>query len=341
MAQDPAEIHDRISIGGIKLSPELAQFSCFFSKSDPDFLISLLRAIAGRQINIIYFSLTDAGDLRNLHVVVEAVHQSAVAALLPSSGVQDKQPGQQLNSVGTVTIFPHRNSLNLLGRVLSTCGTGPLALTGLLTSISALSFTAPYPKLDDTVAALTTLLELPENHAPFRPQSILVNMVETVAVYWEPVIRVYGIDIVKDVALLELTFRPEDMALLGHRLMEFQEEGRGFIMVLLETATNGNLRICLALKREVATRFRLHLENHVGKDYILSVRLTEPVEVLFFHGPHFQDRYGIVEALFRALDPQEISLYLVGCTGTSVYLVVGEGKAARTREMLAGDFVVP
>ncbi|SHO49534.1 hypothetical protein [Desulfopila aestuarii] len=340
MPKGPAEIHDRISIGGIKLSPELAQFSCSCPKNDPNFLTSLLQAIAGQQINIVYFSLTDAGDNFNLSFCIEAVHHPNVVGLFPHFDYQVSQV-QHLDSVGTVTIFPHRNSLNLLGRVLATCGADNLSIFGLLTSISALSFTAPYSSLDDTVTKLTTLLDLPDNHAPFRPQSILVNMVETVAVYWEPVIRVYGIDIVKDVALLELTFRPEDCALLGQLLMQFKEEGRGFVMVLLETTATGNLRIYLALRQEVATRFHQQLENFTQKDYTLSARLTEQVEVLFFHGPHFQDRYGIVEALFRSVNQQEITLHLVGCTGTSVYLVVGDGEATRARDMLAGDFVVP
>jgi len=340
MPKGPAEIHDRISIGGIKLSPELAQFSLSCPKNDPNFLSLLLQAIAGQQINIVYFSLTDADDNFNLSFCVEAIHRPAVVSLLPHCNCQVNQV-QHPDSVGTVTIFPHRNSLNLLGRVLSACGTDTLSISGLLTSISALSFASPYPNLDDTVEKLITFFDLPENHAPFKPQSILVNMVETVAVYWEPVIRVYGIDIVKDVSLLDLTFRPEDTAFLGHVLMELKEEGRGFIMVLLETAGDGILRLCLALRPEISTKLSHRLENFTSKDYTLAVKQTEPVEVLFFHGPHFQDRYGIVEALFRSLDRQEITLYLVGCTGTSVYIVVGNGEAARARDMLAGDFVVP
>lgn len=340
MPKGPAEIHDRISIGGIKLSPELARFSCGFPKNDPNFLISLLQKIAGQQINILYFSLTSSGEEFHLSFCVEAIHSSAVIGLVPHSDDQITQ-AQHFDSTGTVTLFPHRNSLNLLGRVLTTCDSDTLAISGLLTSISALSFTAPFQSLDSSATKLTTLFDLPENHAPFKPQSILVDMVETVAVYWEPVIRIYGIDIVKDVALLELTFRPEETAFLGRLLMELQVEGRGFIMVLLETTGHGSLRICLAMRPEVATKLRHHLENFTTKDHTLDVGLTTQVEVLFFHGPHFQDRYGIVDTLFRSLDQQEITLHLVGCTGTSVYLVVGDGEAPRARDMLAGDFVVP
>lgn len=340
MLNDPAEIQKRINIGGIKLSPELAQFSCSRRKTDPCFLVPLLQTIAQHKVNIVYFSLSDSPDEVNLTFCVEAVHRATVHATLGNSIVRVEQLQHQ-DSAGTVTLFPHKNSLNLLGRVFATCGSRSLAISGLLTSISALSFLTPYSFLDDTVAALTTMLELPENHAPFRPQSVLVNMVETVAVYWEPIIRVYGFDVRKDVSLVEITFRAENTQALGHTLLELREQDMGFIMVLLETTGDGNLRLCLVLKPEIAEKCRDHLENSVQKGYTLAVKVIEPVEVLFFHGPHFQDRYGIVEALFRSLDQQQIALHLVGCTGTSVYLVVGAGEAERAREMLSRDFVVP
>ena len=340
MSKGPAEVHDRISIGGIKLSPELSQFSCSYPQDTPTFFTPLLKAIADEQINIVYFSLTNSGEVLNLHFCVEAIHRPAVENLLLPYEYKVCNI-RTLPSIGTVTVFPHRNSLNLLGRVLTACGPEPLSISGLLTSISALSFTAPYEMLDDIVAKLTNLFDLPENHAPFRPQSILVNMIETRAVYWEPVIRVYGIDVMKDVTLLDLSFSAQDMLLLGKLLTEHSENDRGFIMVLLEAARDGIHRMILAMHRGAAKRLVDHLENCQQKGYTPPITTTEKLEVLFFHGPHFQDRYGIVEALFRSFAKQDITLHLVGCTGTSVYLVVGDGESARARDMLAGDFIVP
>lgn len=164
---------------------------------------------------------------------------------------------------------------------------------------------------------------------------------ETIAVYWEPLIRVYGFDIRKDTALLELDFRPETAACWGQRIESLAGSVSGFIMMLLQHIDAETTRVCLALKQNLAADCLRELEKFDRNGYKGTIRIHQPVDILFFHGPHFQDRYGIVDAVFQAIDPQIISLHAVGCTGTSVYLVVGAGQAEPAREMLAAGFTVP
>lgn len=164
---------------------------------------------------------------------------------------------------------------------------------------------------------------------------------ETIAVYWEPLIRVYGFDIRKDTALLELDFRPGTAACWGQRIESLAGSVSGFIMLLLQQIDAETTRICLALKQDQVADCLRELEKSAGNEYKGTIRIHQPVDILFFHGPHFQDRYGIVDAVFQAIDPQKISLHAVGCTGTSVYLVVGVGQAEPAREMLAAGFTVP
>ena len=57
-----------------------------------------------------------------------------------------------------------------------------------------------------------------------------------------------------------------------------------------------------------------------------SLQTIAPVELIYLHGPHFQDRYGIAEAALSPLQKADIPILAAGCSGTSVYIVVPENR---------------
>ncbi|WP_136807827.1 hypothetical protein [Desulfosediminicola flagellatus] len=164
---------------------------------------------------------------------------------------------------------------------------------------------------------------------------------ETIAVYWEPVIRVYGIETRVDVAFIELNFPLDELDFHGSNIEKLAGTCNDFIMVLLQYVDQKSAKICIALKVQYAKTLYHHLDRLAEKGYKVTVHLKEHVDMVFFHGPHFQDRYGIAETAFRVLDLETVSLLAVGCTGTSVYLVVNNGEADLARHMLSKGFIIP
>ena len=165
---------------------------------------------------------------------------------------------------------------------------------------------------------------------------------ETIAVYWEPVIRVYGFDIREDAALIELDFPLSAAACWGHGVESLAGSSPpGFLLLLLQYVDTDTARICIAVKQEHAAGCLRELEKFTPFGDKKTIRIHQPVDILFFHGPHFQERYGIAAAVFQAIDPQNVTLHCVGCTGTSVYLVVDAGQAEQARAMLSASFTVP
>jgi len=77
---------------------------------------------------------------------------------------------QVIHGVGTLTLFPHRRSLALLGRVVEILGQSGMSIHSLCTSISALAINIDFVLLDQAVEVLEKIVELPQNHAPFRPE---------------------------------------------------------------------------------------------------------------------------------------------------------------------------
>ena len=71
-----------------------------------------------------------------------------------------------------------------------------------------------------------------------------------------------------------------------------------------------------------------------------SLQTIAPVALIYLHGPHFQDRYGIAEAALSPLQKADIPVLATGCSGTSVYIVVHENRADEAATCLAETFVI-
>lgn len=91
-------------------------------------------------------------------------------------------------------------------------------------------------------------------------------------------------------------------------------------------------------------------ENHSGRHQIeqgaqgqiaTSLAVDFPVEMISFHGPHFQDRDGIANVAFGVLAKAEIRILAAGCTGTSIYMVVPDNMGGSAIQLLEKVFEVP
>lgn len=164
---------------------------------------------------------------------------------------------------------------------------------------------------------------------------------ETIAVYWEPIIRVYGFEVIPDTSLIQVNLPVEQADYWGKQVEALQKTGTTFIMAVLQMIDTTTVSICLLLRSDSADECLARIENADTDQNKTSIKFERSVDVIFFHGPHFQDRYGIADAAFRVLGKHNISLLAAGCTGTSIYLVTTAGAGATARNLLAEAFVVP
>ncbi len=78
-------------------------------------------------------------------------------------------------NVGTLSIFPHHSNLKLLGVSFYLLSKVRLPLYGMASSISSLTFITDYSLLDEAVTTLLEYMDLPANHAPFRPETHVIQ----------------------------------------------------------------------------------------------------------------------------------------------------------------------
>jgi hypothetical protein len=65
------------------------------------------------------------------------------------------------------------------------------------------------------------------------------------------------------------------------------------------------------------------------------------VELVLFQGPHYGERFGIVDASLQALAAKGLNLLASACSGSCVYLVVPQGTADDVVSALSDSFDVP
>ena len=154
----------KLAVGGIKLSPELIQIHLLPGSAAA--VNQVFRRLADFRVNLTLVSLEAmAGPLTGVFTIFAEDRLSAESALQPFRGAFEL-----LSPVGALTIFPHHSQPALIGGLLAVLGAAGLPVYGLASSLSALTVTTDYRLLDQAVAAVCRLVDLPDNHAPFRPE---------------------------------------------------------------------------------------------------------------------------------------------------------------------------
>jgi hypothetical protein len=164
---------------------------------------------------------------------------------------------------------------------------------------------------------------------------------ETVAIYWEPQIKTYGFQVVKELALFNFAL-PAQMPASWDRAMETIDNGHNRFHLLCgqlnETADIDLMLLCESAQCDSFAR-QVEAELPVAKS--CPRQMICPVELLFFQGPHFGDRFGIADFTYRALRNHADYLLAAVFSSASIYLVLPEGLAGEAKKRLTAAFRIP
>lgn len=163
---------------------------------------------------------------------------------------------------------------------------------------------------------------------------------ETIAVYWEPKIRVYGLTQETGLSLYTLLFPAERLSYWGGVVAKLEGQGGKFELVNVQSASSATMQLCLIPVEKHGVDVGRVLEASLENEKSTFLNHTAPVEMIYLHGPHFQDRYGIAEAALTPLHRAKIPILSSGCAGTSVFIVVSENRAQEAAACLSETFVL-
>lgn len=157
---------------------------------------------------------------------------------------------------------------------------------------------------------------------------------ETIAIYWEPVIKTYGIEERTGLSLATVPLRIEKPDPRPLRYLEAAKNCDNVVIIFASPCPDGGVRLHLLFDGAPPPT-----ANSIDPPPWMQVEA--PVELVYFHGPHYGDRYGIADAALGALTDAKVPLKAMTCSGASVYMVLREGDARRAGKALSRAFVVP
>ncbi len=165
--------------------------------------------------------------------------------------------------------------------------------------------------------------------------------VETIAVYQEERVKVYGITEKADLALAILRFPAANTEIWGQRIANLGHSLKRFELVTCHPGRDNTIEMHLLVDRADAVRVHRAIKDAVKNEPDSECFLEQPVDVLFLFGPHFQDRFGIVNIAFTALCRNHIDILVCGCAGTSMYFVTPSAQAQQGARILTDTFLIP
>ncbi|MDM8515864.1 hypothetical protein QUF76_06660 [Desulfobacterales bacterium HSG16] len=158
---------------------------------------------------------------------------------------------------------------------------------------------------------------------------------ETIAVYWESVIKTYGFQEACDLVLVNCDIR--EIGHLGEVLIDSQIESLKFALIQ-DIGSKMIFRCVVEQKAEAQVlEFFKDLEQ---TGIINGVNRQASVGLITFHGPHFGDRYGIAGAVYDALDGK-INLIGAGFSGSVITLVMASREITDAKKLLSEAFEIP
>ena len=163
---------------------------------------------------------------------------------------------------------------------------------------------------------------------------------ETVAMYWEPRIKTYGFQVVKGLTLLKYVLSADKAMQWERALVRPGVYEDRFSLFCAQLNKASDLDLLLLCRPEQGSALDRHIEAEIPAAADRR-RVISPVELLFFQGPHFGDRFGIADFTYKALKEQSDLLLAAVFACASVHLILPEGAADKTKTMLDAAFRIP
>ncbi len=335
------QVLSKIKVGGLKILEEGAGVASSFPVGAQHLMKGICSPLARNKINLTYLSHV-AGAFGQEDYTVFCTDLAAGMTSFTQVKSHTSSSGHVSLHAPTciISLYPHNKRSDIKGGFIRALGRARVMVLSLASSPSAISAVLSSQAKDRAMERLFSIFQFSgystpaEFYAMQRPPEALVR--EVVAAYQEKVIKIYQLIQQTDLDLWSFSI-PSSMILenLGSALMAMGERGLKipFLVALPGPEDRFIGSFCTAMERgeEVASL----LEDHIP---VIPPDRLSPMAALFFHGPHFGDRYGIADTLVKALERVKVSLVALSCTVSSISLIIRHKDLSAAVQVLTETF---
>lgn len=306
----------QISINGIRLGPGMVRVGQRFAYGQST--VPIYQTLSLQRINMVCAGLHCLDNRIDFSGCLESGHKETAARIQKGS--------PDLPEVSLVSIYPHRGSLQVPAVLIRMLARGNISFFHLVSSHAVVCVVIESCHQDRLITLLETAFDLPPSHTPYLQEidqnitRFLKKYPETRATYVEEKIKTYGIQVTFGLALYQVRCSQDQLAAV-YVYMEGLDSKFYFM-----SAMPGPAKM---------VEFFFLTDPDAGGTPSMTV------DLICFYGPHFGDRYRILQTALNCLDIDQVPLLLAGCTGASISLVVPAGKGRAADNALARGFGVP
>jgi hypothetical protein len=163
---------------------------------------------------------------------------------------------------------------------------------------------------------------------------------ETIAIYSESIISTYGFNLLERLIMghVEVTF--DQMRRWGAFLRDIAHEP-AFRLVWAQRCRSDRIKFCILCDDNQWHKLEPFFDQCAEDKAGTWRRYTEAADLLFFQGPHFGDRYGIMDYTHQALTDKKIPVLAAVCSVATIYLVLPGGRGETAKNELTCVFKIP
>ena len=330
----------QIKLRGLKLLEGKAQVASLHPYGENLPAAGVCSLLARSKINITFLahvSLDESVGCATVLCTEDSVSRES-ASLVEARGGRSGRVDLN-DDVSILSVFPHEQRPHVTGRLLEAFAGNEITLLGLASSPSAVSSVVFSADTKATINAFFNAFEFPayrvpaDWHAAYEGKEELFR--KTIASYEEKVIRIYGLVQQPDLDLWNLELPTSYLKNLGAVLVGLGDQGVKMPFVAALPSAEDRLLLSFCFPGNQTAEIRRALSRHLDT---AAVSHYPRVAALFIHGPHFGDRYGIADTLTAALENAGVTLMAMGCTVSSISVVISDKELAKAVQTLDATF---
>ncbi len=333
----------KIRLGGIKVVEKRAYlYSSCRRRVDP--LGSICSVLAAGRINM--GLLTHVADNGLGESITAASAKSAVSFsgyILEVAGSGECKTPEIESDVSRISIFPHGQRPEVAASVITILGAAAIKPFGFGSSPSAVTVVVSSADFEVAMGMFFDSFAFPACGSYSQWQAVCRmdehQLSEVKCSYSEQIITIYGFTRQTGLDLWNVSLPVESLCGFGALLSELGELGFKLPFLISNSAPGEKvIHFSFALDENQHNRAGQALDKHLPGS---GCRRRGPVSVLFLHGPHFGDRYGIADAFVTALRKGGVPLLALSCAVSSISAVIAGSDPDKAIEVLNSRFQTP
>lgn len=337
MGQDQS----KIKVGGLKILEEGAGVASSSLKGAQRFRPGICSPLARNKINLTFLThVAGAFGAEDYTVFCTELTAGMTSFTLVKADSAASGHVSLHAPICIISLFPHDKRSDIKGAFVRALAQARVMVLGLASSPSAISAVISAHAKERAVARLFSFFEFPSYTTPEEfyaiqpPPADLVR--EVVAAYQEKVIKIYHLMEQTDLDLWSFSI-PSSSVLenLGAALMALGKQGLKIPFLVALPGPEDRFICTFSTASERHKEVARLVEEHIP---VIPPERLSPVAALFFHGPHFGDRYGIADTLIQAFERIQVKPLALSCTVSSISVLIREESLGPAAQVVAETF---